>query len=208
LSSIEPREITDALLLFFNKKDIIYPHLHIPLQSGNDKILKFMKRDYDAAFYRKLIEKIAATINDVAIGVDVIVVFPSEGEEEFNSTLGLLQDLHVAYLHVFPYSERPQTLAQKIQPKVTESIKRERAAILRSLGAKKREGFTLRFLGKKLQVLVEKMKDKKTGLMKGFSQNYLPVLIDKSDSSALNKVVIIQTQDIRDGKLYGKIVHG
>jgi threonylcarbamoyladenosine tRNA methylthiotransferase MtaB len=167
-----------------------------------------MKRDYDAAFYRKLIEKIVATVNDVAIGVDVMVVFTSEGEEEFNSTLGLLQDLHVAYLHVFPYSERPQTLAQKIQPKVTESIKRERAAILRSLGAKKREGFTLRSLGKKLQVLVEKMKDKKTGLMTGFSQNYLPVLIDKSDSSALNKVVIIQTQDIRDGKLYGKIVHG
>jgi threonylcarbamoyladenosine tRNA methylthiotransferase MtaB len=167
-----------------------------------------MKRDYDAAFYRKLIEKIGATVNNVAIGVDVMVGFPSEGEEEFNSTLGLLQDLHVAYLHVFPYSERPQTLAQKIQPKVTESVKRERAAILRSLGAKKREEFTLRFLGKKLQVLVEKMKDKKTGLMTGFSQNYLPVLIDKSDSSALNKVVIVQTQDIRDGKLYGKIVHG
>ncbi len=208
MSSIEPREITDELLHLFNKKDIICPHLHIPLQSGNDKILKLMKRDYDAAFYRKLIEKIVATVNDVAIGVDVMVVFTSEGEEEFNSTLGLLQDLHVAYLHVFPYSERPQTLAQKIQPKVTESIKRERAAILRSLGAKKREGFTLRSLGKKLQVLVEKMKDKKTGLMTGFSQNYLPVLIDKSDSSALNKVVIIQTQDIRDGKLYGKIVHG
>jgi tRNA A37 methylthiotransferase MiaB len=76
------------------------------------------------------------------------------------------------------------------------------------LGTKKREEFTLRFLGKKLQVLVEKIKDKKTGLMKGFSQNYLPVLIDKTDFSSLNKVVIVQTQDIRDGKLYGKIVHG
>ena len=208
LSSIEPGEITDDLLHLFNKEDIICPHLHIPLQSGNDKILKLMKRDYDSACYRKLIEKIAATINDVAIGVDVMVGFPSEGEEEFNSSLRLLQDLPVAYLHVFPYSERPQTSAQKIQPKVTESIKRKRAAILRSLGAKKREEFTQRFLGKKLQVLVEKIKDKKTGLMKGFSQNYLPVLIDESDLSALNKVVIVQTQDIHEGKLYGKIVHG
>jgi threonylcarbamoyladenosine tRNA methylthiotransferase MtaB len=208
LSSIEPSEITDDLLHLFNKKDIICPHLHIPMQSGNDKILKLMKRDYDTAFYRKLIEKIAATVNDVAIGVDVMVGFPSEGEEEFNSTLRLLQDLPVAYMHVFPYSERPQTSAQKIQPKVPESVKKERAAILRSLGAKKREEFTQRFLGKKLQVLVEKIKDKKTGLMKGFSQNYLPVLIDKSDSSTLNKVVIVQTQNIRDGKLYGKIVHG
>jgi threonylcarbamoyladenosine tRNA methylthiotransferase MtaB len=208
LSSIEPREITDDLLHLFHKKDIICPHLHIPLQSGNDNILKLMKRDYDAAFYRKLIEKITATVNDVAIGVDVMVGFPSEGEEEFNSTLRLLQDLPVAYLHVFPYSERPQTLAQKIQPKVTASIKKERAAMLRSLGAKKRKEFTLRFLGKKLEVLVEKIKDKKTGLMNGFSQNYLPVLIDKSDSSLLNKVVMVQTQNIRDGKLYGKIVHG
>ena len=208
LSSIEPGEITDELLHLFNKKDIICPHLHIPLQSGNDKILRLMKRDYDAAFYRKLIEKIAATVNDVAIGVDVMVGFPSEGEEEFNSTLGLLQDLPVAYLHVFPYSERPQTLAQKIQPKVTESIKRKRATILRSISATKRKEFTLRFLGKKLQVLVEKIKDKKTGFMKGVSQNYLPVLIDKTDFSSLNKVVIVQTQDIRDGELYGKIVHG
>jgi threonylcarbamoyladenosine tRNA methylthiotransferase MtaB len=208
LSSIEPGEITDDLLILFNKKDILCPHLHIPLQSGNDKILKLMKREYDAAFYRNLIEKIAATVNDVAIGVDVMVGFPSEGEEEFNSSLRLLQDLPIAYLHVFPYSERPQTLAREIQPKVTESVKKQRAAILRSLGAKKREEFTLRFPGKKLHVLVEKIKDKKTGLMKGVSQNYLPVLIDKPDFSALNKVVVVQIQDIRYGELYGKIVHG
>jgi len=207
LSSIEPGEITDELLHLFNKKDIICPHLHIPLQSGNDKILKLMKRDYDAAFYRKLIEKIAATVNDVAIGVDVMVGFPSEGEEEFNSTLGLLQDLPIAYLHVFPYSERPQTLAREIKPKVTASLKKKRAAILRSLDLKKRAEFTQRFLGKELRVLVEKINDKKTGLMKGVSQNYLPVLIDKTDISALNKVVIVQTQDIRYGELYGKIVH-
>ena len=207
LSSIEPGEITDELLHLFNKKDIICPHLHIPLQSGNDNILKLMKRDYDAAFYRKLIEKIVATVNDVAIGVDVMVGFPSEGEEEFNSTLGLLQDLPIAYLHVFPYSERPQTLAREIQPKVTASLKKQRAAILRSLGVKKRAEFTQRLLGKELRVLVEKIKDKKTGLMEGVSQNYLSVLIDKPDLSALNKVVIVQTQDIRYGELYGKIVH-
>ena len=208
MSSIEPREITDELLQLFNKKDILCPHLHIPLQSGNENILKLMKRDYDAAFYRKLIGKIAAEVNDVAIGVDVMVGFPSEGEEEFNATLSLLKEIPIAYLHVFPYSERPQTSAREIMPKVTASVKKQRATILRSLGAKKREGFTQRFLGKELRVLVEKIKDKKTGLMKGVSQNYLPVLIDKPDLSALNKVVIVQTQDIRYGELYGKIVHG
>jgi threonylcarbamoyladenosine tRNA methylthiotransferase MtaB len=208
LSSIEPGEITDELLHLFNKKDILCPHLHIPLQSGNDKILQLMKRDYDAAFYRKLIGKITAAVNDVAIGVDVMVGFPSEGEEEFNGTLSLLRDLPVAYLHVFPYSERPQTSAREIQPKVTASVKKQRAAIIRSLGVKKREEFTQRFLGKELRVLVEKIKDKKTGLMKGVSQNYLPVLIDKTNFSALNKVVIVHTQEIRDRELYGKIVHG
>ncbi len=206
LSSIEPREITDELLQLFNKKDNLCPHLHIPLQSGDDNILNLMKRDYDADFYRQLIEKITATVKDVAIGVDVMVGFPSEGEKEFNNTLHLLKELPIAYLHVFPYSERPQTSARKIQPKVNGSLIKKRAAILRSLGAKKKEAFTKRFLGKELRVLVEKIKDKKTGLMKGVSQNYLPVLIDKPDLSTLNKIVIVQTQDIRHGELYGKIV--
>ena len=206
LSSVEPREITDELLQLFNKKDNLCPHLHIPLQSGNDDILNLMKRDYDVDFYRQLIEKVTSTVKDVAIGVDVMVGFPSEGEKEFNNTLHLLQEIPIAYLHVFPYSERPQTSAREIQTKVKEATKKKRAAILRSLGAKKKEAFTKRFLGKELRVLVEKIKDKKTGLMKGVSQNYLPVLIDKPDLSALNKVVIVQTQDIRYGELYGKIV--
>jgi threonylcarbamoyladenosine tRNA methylthiotransferase MtaB len=207
LSSIEPREISDDLLHLFNKKDIICPHLHIPLQSGSDKILQLMKRDYGAAFYRKLVEKIVLTVDDIAIGVDVMVGFPSEEEDDFNSTLNLLQEIPVAYLHVFPYSERPQTSARNIHPKVTEAVKKQRAAIIRDLGIKKREEFTRRFLDKQLHVLVENNKDKKTGLMKGFSQNYLPVLIEKYDSSVLNKIVTVQAQDIRDGKLYGKIVH-
>ena len=206
LSSIEPREITDELLQLFNKRDNLCPHLHIPLQSGDDNILNLMKRDYDTDFYRKLIEKITATVKDIAIGVDVMVGFPSEGEKEFNNTLHLLKELPIAYLHVFPYSERPQTSARKIQPKVNGSLIKKRAAILRSLGAKKKEAFTKRFLGKELRVLVEKIKDKKTGLMKGVSQNYLPVLIDKPDLSALNNVVIVETQDIRHGELYGKII--
>lgn len=206
LSSIEPREITDELLQLFNKRDNLCPHLHIPLQSGDDNILNLMKRDYDADFYRQLIEKITATVKNVAIGVDVMVGFPAEGEKEFNNTLHLLEEIPIAYLHVFPYSERPQTSARKIQPKVNGSLIKKRAAILRSLGAKKKETFTKRFLGKELRVLVEKIKDKKTGLMKGVSQNYLPVLIDKPDLSTLNKIVIVQTQDIRHGELYGKIV--
>jgi len=165
-----------------------------------------MKRDYNAADYRKLIGNITATIKDVAIGVDVMVGFPSEGDAEFNSTLQLLQDLPVAYLHVFPYSERPQTQAQNIKPKVAEKVKKQRAAILRDLGAKKREEFALSFLGKKLQVLVENTKDKKTGLTKGVSHNYLPVLIEKQNTLLVNQIVTVKTKDFHDGIIYGCIV--
>ncbi len=208
LSSIEPHEITDELLHLLNKKDILCPHLHIPLQSGDDKILQLMKRDYDSHFYRMLIEKISVALHDLAIGVDVMVGFPGEGDAEFNNTLKLLQDLPVAYLHVFPYSERLGTMAQKLYPKVPEKTKKERASILRNLSSKKREEFTLRFLGKKLDVLVENAKDKRTGLMKGFSNNYLPVLLDNNDSWVGGMVVSICAEKYQDGKLYGKIVSG
>jgi threonylcarbamoyladenosine tRNA methylthiotransferase MtaB len=208
LSSIEPREITDELLHLLNKEDILCPHLHIPLQSGDNKILQLMKRNYDSYFYRMLIEKISIALSDLAIGVDVMVGFPGEGDDEFNNTFKLLHDLPVAYLHVFPYSERSGTMAQKLYPKVPEKIKKERASILRNLSSKKREEFALRFLGKKLDVLVEKAKDKRTGLMKGFSNNYLPVLLENNVSSAANRIVKICAEKYQNGKLYGKIVPG
>ncbi|PKN05923.1 MAG: tRNA (N(6)-L-threonylcarbamoyladenosine(37)-C(2))-methylthiotransferase MtaB, partial [Deltaproteobacteria bacterium HGW-Deltaproteobacteria-7] len=144
---------------------------------------------------------------DVAIGIDVMVGFPGEGEKEFGHTLQLLSDLPLAYLHVFPYSERPGTAALAIQPKVPEKVKKERAAILRELGAKKREAFALRFLGKTLPVLVEQTKDKKTGLAKGFSHNYLPVILDKHPSSLVNKIVGVGIEHYREGKLTGRVVH-
>ncbi len=208
LSSIEPHEITDDLLHLFIENNNLCPHLHIPLQSGDDKILGLMKRDYDVAFYRNQIKKIISSIEDISIGVDVMVGFPGEGDVEFNNTLELLQDLPVAYFHVFPYSERPGTVAEKLYPKVPEKIKKKRAAILRDLGAKKREKFASRFLGEKLDVLVEKAKDNKTGLMKGFSQNYLPVLLETNEFSCANTIVNICANKLENGKLYGKIVSG
>ncbi|MGV8058576.1 MAG: tRNA (N(6)-L-threonylcarbamoyladenosine(37)-C(2))-methylthiotransferase MtaB [Smithellaceae bacterium] len=205
LSSIEPREATTDLLNILKDDDLICPHLHIPLQSGDDKILQLMKRDYDAHFYRNLIENVYSTISNIAIGVDVMVGFPSESEQQFKNTLNLLEDLPVAYLHVFPYSARPGTSALKLQPKIPEAIKKERAAVLRNLSIQKREKFALRFLEKPLKVLVESTKDKKTGLLKGFSQNYLPFLLDGNFSSSVNKIVTIKAEKYFTGKLYGRI---
>jgi threonylcarbamoyladenosine tRNA methylthiotransferase MtaB len=205
LSSIEPREITNDLLHLLTKKDNLCHHLHIPLQSGDDKILGLMKRNYDVSFYHEQIKKITASIKDISIGVDIMVGFPREGDLEFNNTLRLLQDLPVAYFHVFPYSERPGTAAERLYPKVPQKIKKERATILRDLGTKKRGEFASRFLGKKLDVLVEKNKDKKTGLMKGYSHNYLPVLLETNELSFTNGIVTVCLNNLKDGKLYGKI---
>jgi threonylcarbamoyladenosine tRNA methylthiotransferase MtaB len=207
LSSIEPNEISGDLIDLFNRYPNLCPHLHIPLQSGDDSVLKLMKRNYDAAFFHNRIEKTVEAVKDIAVGIDVMVGFPGEGEKEFVSTLRLLEDLPAAYLHVFPYSERPGTAALAIQPKVNEKIRKERAAILRDLGVKKREMFSRRFIGKTLPVLVEQSPDKKTGLGKGFSHNYLPVILDKHYGTLVNTIVTVEIERYHEGRVTGRIVH-
>ena len=207
LSSIEPNEISEDLILLFNRYPNLCPHLHIPMQSGDDSVLKLMKRNYDAAFFRNRIEKTLQTVKDIAIGIDVMAGFPGEGEKEFANTLRLLEDLPAAYLHVFPYSERPGTAALAIQPKVNEKIRKERAAILRDLGVKKREMFSRRFIGKTLPVLVEQSPDKKTGLGKGFSHNYLPVILDKHHGTLVNTIVTAEIERYHEGRVTGRIIH-
>jgi len=207
LSSIEPNEISEDLIDLFSRYPNLCPHLHIPLQSGDDSVLKLMKRNYNAAFFRNRIEKTLQAVKDIAIGIDVMAGFPGEGEKEFVSTLRLLEELPLAYLHVFPYSERPGTAALAIQPKVNEKIRKERAAILRDLGVKKREMFSRRFIGETLPVLVEQSPDKKTGLGKGFSHNYLPVILDKHHGTLVNTIVTAEIEHYREGKLTGRIVH-
>ena len=207
LSSIEPNEISDDLLRLFHAHANLCPHLHIPLQSGDDTILKMMKRTYDTAFYRSLIRKVADSIPDIAIGMDVMTGFPAESDVHFQNTLSFLTDLPATYLHVFPYSERPGTAALAITPKVPEKIKKERAATLRTLSAQKRAAFSQQYAGRILPVLVENTKDKKTGLHKGFSHNYLPVLLDKSHVSLVNTVAKVKIDGYTDGKLTGKVIH-
>ncbi len=206
LSSIEPQEVTADVLYLLKMNDIFCPHLHIPLQSGDDNILRLMKRNYDSSFYRNLIEKITSSLDNVSIGVDVMVGFPGEGDKEFENTYRLLQNLPVAYLHVFPYSDRPLTAASKLLPKIPYKIKKERALLLRELSAKKRETFASRFLGRRLLVLVEKSKDKNTGLFKGFSENYIPVLLENGNNSSVNNIVPVISDKYDHGRLYGKII--
>ena len=206
LSSIEITEVTDEVIRLMKKGTVICRHLHIPFQSGDDNILSAMKRNYDSAFFKTRLEEICRAIPDIAFGIDVMVGFPGEGEEEFNNTLRLIEEIPVSYLHVFSYSERPGTVASRLPGRVNEAVKKRRSEILRNIGKEKRNTFAKRFIGQKLTVLVEDKKDKDTGCMRGFSNNYIPVLIRNGNSSLANSIVNVIPDALRDGKLHARII--
>lgn len=154
LSSVYPSEISNDLLNLLLTEEKIAPHFHIPLQSGSDRILRLMKRDYSVKDYVSLVEKIVSKRPLSAIGTDVIVGFPSEKEEDFQLTYRLLQELPIYYMHVFPYSDREKTKASAMKEKVSEKVKRERVDILKTLDNAKREEFIKKNQGRELRALI------------------------------------------------------
>jgi threonylcarbamoyladenosine tRNA methylthiotransferase MtaB len=205
LSSIEPVEITDSLIAIFEHSGILCRHLHIPLQSGDDGILMRMGRPYDSAFFAHLLEKIWRALPDLAVGLDVMVGFPGEDKRAFERTVQFIADLPVAYLHVFPFSERAGTEAAAMSGKVSDSDKKDRAERMRDIGKRKRLAYAQRFIGEKMAVLVEGKPDRVTGLWKGFSGNYIPVILKDGDISQVNQIVQVRAHECQDGKLYGRI---
>ncbi len=173
LGSIEPNEVSDRLIERMAVSDRLCPHLHIPLQSGSDSVLKRMNRHYDAGFFHRLIEKIHRAVPEVAIGVDVIAGFPGETEEEFEQTWRLIDHLPLSHLHVFPYSRRPGTPAAGMDGQLDGALIRERAAKLRSLGETKARRYAERFVGRVLELVVEGGRE--DGWRRGLSRNYLAV---------------------------------
>jgi threonylcarbamoyladenosine tRNA methylthiotransferase MtaB len=207
LSSLEPLEITDNLLAFIRDRGIFCRHFHIPFQSGDDRILAAMGRGYDGVFFRGLVHNILTYLPDAAIGVDIMVGFPGEGEAEFQHTRQLVEELPLAYLHVFSYSPRPGTPAAAWPDQVTGVEKKRRGLIIRQLGISKREAFARRFLGRELTVLLESKTDRETGWMQGYSHNYIPVAVRNGQPSLADTLVTVLTEEIRDGKLVGRIIN-
>jgi threonylcarbamoyladenosine tRNA methylthiotransferase MtaB len=154
LSSLYPSEIDQKLLDLITQEERIAPHFHLSLQSGSNRILRLMERDYTVEDYIKLVETIVQRRPISAIGTDIIVGFPTETEEDFEKTYKLVQNLPFAYLHVFSYSDRPHTKASKMFPKVEESIKKERVRLLKALDQKKREEFKGSMKGKTLRAII------------------------------------------------------
>ena len=178
LSSIEPGELTKDIIRLISDSECICHHFHIPLQSGDDGILKRMNRPYTTSLFRERIETVHALLPGAAIGVDTLVGFPGETQKAFQNTYDLIQGLPVTYLHVFPFSPRQKTPACKFPDQVEPPVIQERCQQMRQLGRTKKRDFYKKFLGKTLPVLVEGKRDKDTGFLKGTTHNYIPVIFE------------------------------
>ena len=173
ISSIEPNLLTNETIDFVSKSKSFVPHFHIPLQSGSDVLLKRMKRRYMSGIYTDRVAKIKSLMPNACIGVDVIVGFPGETEELFLETYNYLNELDISYLHVFTYSERPNTEAFDMDGVVGKNVRSKRSKMLRGLSVKKRRSFYESQLGNTLTVLFES--ENKEGYIHGFTENYVKV---------------------------------
>ena len=183
LSSIEPLDFSEGLISFLSQSTKVCPHLHIPIQSGDDEILKKMNRNYDRSLLSDLIQELHQRIPNLSIGADVIVGFPGETEEKFKQTYELIKSLPLSYLHIFPFSKRKGTPASQFPQQVDEGKIKKRAEEMRELGKQKRQAFYRRFLDQELNVLVEDRREKGSGRWKGLSRNYIPVLLPHESGS-------------------------
>ena len=190
LSSIEPRELTSGIIELLGKG--LCRHLHIPLQSGDDSILGAMKRDYNADFYHDLLVSIATKVPGIALGTDVMVGFPGEGEKQFQNTFRLIEDSPLTHLHVFSYSPRPGTLAADMDDQVPESVKKKRNEVLRLLGQEKNHSFRKKLLGTQMNVVVEARTNASRGMLTGLTDNYIRVHIDNVNDDQLGREIPVR----------------
>ncbi len=198
ISSIEPNLCTDEIIDFVAQSKRFVPHFHMPLQSGNNKQLRQMRRRYLRELYVERVAKIKSVMPHCCIGVDVIVGFPGETEEDFEETYRFLSELDVSYFHVFTYSERANTPAAEMPDVVEMGVRRQRNERLRVLSSKKRNHFYQQFVGETRPVLFEK--NKKEGLMTGFTDNYVKVILPL-DAALLNTIAPVQLNGLNADQL-------
>jgi len=195
ISSLEPNLLTDEIIGFVAQSKKFVPHFHIPLQSGSNKILKRMKRRYLRELYADRVNTIKAQMPHCCIGVDVIVGFPGETQEDFLETYQFINELDISYLHVFTYSERQNTVASMLDGSVPSGTRAERSKMLHILSDKKRRKFYEENLGKEYSVLFEN--DIEDGQMHGFTENYIRVTA-KYDPVLINELRRVRLSGIND----------
>jgi len=181
LSSIEPLEVTDALLSFAADSEHLCAHWHIPLQSGDNAVLKKMNRPYSSEVFSDRVRRIRSLIPQAAIGTDVMVGFPGETDDAFERTAALLESLPVTYLHVFPFSRREPAPAARFPDQVSLEKIKHRATVLNRLGLRKKAAFYDKMIGETVNVVLESRRDMSSGRLTGVSENYIRVMIGGGD---------------------------
>lgn len=201
ISSIEINELTDPILNLIKDNKIIAKHLHIPLQSGSDKILKLMDRKYDLKFYKDRIEKIRKMIKDVSITTDLIVGFPNENEKDMEDTLKFLKEIKFTKIHTFPYSKREGTKSASMENQIDETIKRKRVKTVLELSDQLEQDFYQSKLNETEEVIIEQTKD---GKSYGYTSNYIKVEINSPLKP--NEVISVKINKVNNKKVTGKII--
>ncbi|RPI79206.1 MAG: tRNA (N(6)-L-threonylcarbamoyladenosine(37)-C(2))-methylthiotransferase MtaB [Desulfobacteraceae bacterium] len=204
LSSLEPQEVSEELIAMMASENWLCRHLHIPLQSGDDTILKKMNRHYTTRDFASLIERIRSQMPLAAIGVDVMVGFPGETEPFHQNTLALIRDLPVSYLHVFPFSKRKGTPASAFPDPIAPETVKKRAETIRIIGLEKKRLFYESCLNREFRVLAEGWHAKSRNRIKGWSDNYLPIAF-QSPFLVHNQWVQVVTEEVKGDVLTGKV---
>jgi threonylcarbamoyladenosine tRNA methylthiotransferase MtaB len=206
LSSIEPNEVSRDIIAQVASSAILCPHFHLPLQSGDDTILKKMHRPYSRDLFRQQVMAIHSRMPQAAVGADVLVGFPGENDHTFANTARLLEELPLSYLHVFPFSRRPGTPACDYPNQVDTKIIKQRTARIRAIGRKKKQAFLGKAVGQRANVLVETRRDAATGHLIGLTANYQRVIVE-GPARHMNTIVPTLIESVQpNGNLWGRIV--
>lgn len=205
LSSLESIEVSEELITIMQQDDRLCNHLHLPLQAGDDRILKAMNRHYTLAEYQQLIDGIKAQVEDIAISTDIIVGFPGETPEMFDNALQFVQKMNFSRMHIFPYSRRSGTPAAEYAEQVSEEEKKHRVQLMQELAARKAIEFQQRFLNKTVTVLFEMENQKNDNIIDGLSGNYIRVYVSGNKLMQGKPYKVLLEKLYHDG-IWGKIV--
>ena len=206
LGSLNPSEITDEILKYLQKSKKFCPHFHLSLQSACDKTLKSMNRFYKVKEYLAQIDRINSMFELPFLGSDIIAGFAGETEEDFQTTVKNLQKSGLSQIHVFPYSIREGTIGAKAPNQLDDKTKQMRADIIKALSFVKRKEFIEKNIGKTHEVLIEKHFDKKLGLLKGVTRNYLTVVVNSKDETKFNTLQNVKITKQENGIIFGELI--
>jgi threonylcarbamoyladenosine tRNA methylthiotransferase MtaB len=202
LSSVEPNTINADLLKVLKDSPKYMDHFHIPLQSGNDEVLKSMRRKYSVSEYSEVIHKIKESFPNAGIGADIILGHPGETNSQFLETFNLLRKLPITHFHPFPFSKSKATLSAKMEDQIPHKVKKDRVSLITELGKAKLLDFMTDFIGTTNDVLFEQRNE--NGFFEGHTTNFLKVKVETSEDLS-NKIIPVKLHSLEKGRLFGRI---